>query len=130
MDSSNERKCYETKEPLIQKTGGTEKEKEKGKTRRRKLQPRNKSPRLSNRLYRGPTDRVDKVIAVLQIPHGTSHVVIQLNLCPEQLYLPSTLSCDPTDGVIPVGLLNSGGSGGWRKVGYKCRPTISNSKEN
>ena len=39
------------------------------------------------------TDRVDKVIAVLQLPHGTSHVVFQLNLCQEQLYLPSTLSC-------------------------------------
>jgi hypothetical protein len=74
-------------------------------------------------------DRVDKVIAVLQLPHGTSHVVFQLNLCQEQLYLPSTLSCDPSDGVIPVGLLNSGGSGGWRHVRCKCRSTISNSKE-
>ena len=73
------------------------------------------------------TDRVDKVIAVLQLPHGTSHVVFQLNLCQEQLYLPSTLSCDPTHGLIPVGLLNIGGSGGWQNVRCKCRSTISNS---
>jgi hypothetical protein len=45
MDSSNERKCQKTKEPLIQKkNGGTEKEKVK--TRRRKLQPRNRSPNV------------------------------------------------------------------------------------
>ena len=75
------------------------------------------------------TDRVDKVFAVLQLPHGTSHVVFQLNLCQEQLNLQSTLSCDPTDGVIPVCLLDSGGSGGWRHVKCKYRSTISNSKE-
>ena len=27
------------------------------------------------------TNRVDKVFAVLQLPHGTSHVVFQLNMC-------------------------------------------------
>ena len=70
-----------------------------------------------------------EVVTVLQIPHGTSHVVFQLNLCQEQLNLQSTLSCDPTDGVIPVCLLDSGGSGGWRHVKCKCRSTISNSKE-
>ena len=75
------------------------------------------------------TDRVDKVIAVLQLPRGISHVVFQLNLCQEHLYLPSKLSCDPTDGLILVGLLNSGGSGGWRNVRCKCRSTFSNSKE-
>ncbi len=74
------------------------------------------------------TDRVEKVIFV-QIPHGTSHVAFQLNLCQEQPDFPSTLLCDPTDGVIPVGLLNSGGSGGRRNVRWKCRSTITNSKE-
>ncbi len=63
-----------------------------------------------------------EVVAVLRIPHGTSHVVFQLNLCQEQLDLPSTLSCVPTDGVIPVG-------GGRRNLRWKCRSTISNSKE-
>ena len=136
MDSSNERKCYKSKEPLIQKLVERKKKKKKGRPKEENFSQETGLPDYPTGLtgvdIKDPvvvTDRVDKVIAVLQLPHGISHVVFQLNLCQEHLYLPSKLSCDPTDGLIPVGLLNSGGSGGWRNVGCKCRPTISNSKE-